>query len=136
MNKIEPKEIKQTTSAKPEIQGEKTSRQLERERDAQPVKGIFKFYEVPGGRLKFIFHQHAGDPIDRIDMVDGQVYTVPLRVARHLNKNGFYPNYIFAPDEHGIGKVKVGSKTHRFGFQSLEFIDDTDLLAAPATYNK
>ncbi len=99
-----------------------------RDRDREIVKGMFKFYEVPGGQLSFVYRAYKEDQTERYDMVDGHVYSIPLGVARHLNKNGWYPVHAYTMDEHGVPKMKVGHKQRRFGFQSLEFVDMDDLV--------
>lgn len=100
----------------------------QRDKDREKVKGIFRFYEVPGGSMSFVFRAYKEDQVERYDMVDGQTYTIPLGVARHLNKNGWYPMHEFAVDERGVPVARVGHKVRRFGFQSLEFIDVDDLM--------
>jgi len=99
----------------------------QRDKDREMVKGIFKFYEVPGGSMSFVFKVYKEDPVERFDFVDGNVYTIPLGVAKHLNKNGWYPVHTHALDENGKPTMRVGQKVRRFGFQSLEFVDIEDL---------
>ena len=70
-----------------------------RDRDREKVKGMFKFYEVPGGTLNFV-----------------------CKKSTHLNKNGWYPVHHYK-DEEGGKKIRIGEKIHRFGFQSLDFTD-------------
>jgi hypothetical protein len=90
--------------------------------------------------MSFVFKAYKQDQVERYDLVDGEVYTLPLGVAKHLNKNGWYPEYSFAIGEKdvqftqapGLGAgptqiMKIGKKVRRFGFQSLEFIDIEDL---------
>jgi hypothetical protein len=96
------------------------------DKDRENVKGIFKFYEVPGGSMSFVFKVYKGDPVARYDLVDGQVYTLPLGVAKHLNKNGWYPVHVHSVDETGKPLARIGQKVRRFGFQSLEFVDIED----------
>jgi len=98
-----------------------------RDKDRELVKGIFKFYEVPGGSMSFNFRAYKEDPVERYDLVDGEIYTLPLGVAKHLNKNGSYPVHSYAQDETGKPVQKIGQKVHRFGFQSLEFVDVEEL---------
>lgn len=98
-----------------------------RDKDREMVKGIFKFYEAPGGTLGFVFRKYKEDPVERFDLTDGQVYSIPLGVAKHLNKNGWYPEYEFFKDENTQNVMRVGKKVRRFGFQSLEFVDIDDL---------
>ena len=94
-----------------------------RDKERELVTGIFKFYEVPGGNLGFSIRLWDGDPVQDFVLQDGETYTIPLGVARHLNNNGWYPFYKHAPDEYGIVRQIMSQKVRRFGFQSLEFID-------------
>lgn len=105
----------------------KSSLKYQADKDREKVKGIFKYYEVPGGGVSFVYKKYKGEPIERYDFVDGQVYTVPLGVAKHLNKNGWYPQHEHAVDKDGKPMVRISKKIRRFGFQSLEFVDDADL---------
>lgn len=95
----------------------------QRDKDREKVKGIFKFYEVPGGELSFCLRLHKGDEVEKYTFNDGKIYTVPLGVAKHLNKSGVYPVHAYAQDEGGQVSMKVGKKVRRYGFQSLEFVD-------------
>lgn len=101
--------------------------EYQRDRDREMVRGIFHFYEVPGGSMSFVFHKYKGDPVERYDLVDGQQYSIPLGVAKHLNGNCHYPIHGHMTDEHGKPSMRVNEKVHRTGFQSLEFIDIVDL---------
>jgi len=105
----------------------KESLKYQRDKDRQMVKGIFRFYEVPGGQMSFNFRKYKEDPVERYDMVDGQIYTIPLGVAKHLTQNGSYPVHKYLKDENGSVSMRVGQKVNRFGFESLEFMDIDDL---------
>lgn len=102
-----------------------------REKDREMVRGVFRFYEVPGGTMSFVYKAYDGEQADRYDMIDGQVYSIPLGVARHLNKNLWYPEYDYIKGESTDGQtkniMKVTKKVRRCGFQSLEFMDIEDL---------
>lgn len=116
--------------ARPKISGKNLGKSLKwrRDRDREIVKGMFKFYEVPGGSMSFVYRAYKEDKTERYDMLDGNVYSIPLGVARHLNKNGWYPVHAHTMDEHGMPQMKIGHKKRRFGFQSLEFVDMDDLV--------
>jgi len=101
--------------------------EYQRAKDREPVRGIFKFYEVPGGSVSFTFHKYKGDPYERFDLVDGQQYTIPLGVAKHLNSNCAYPIHGHMLDDNGKPSMNIKERVHRMGFQSLEFIDIEDL---------
>lgn len=105
------------------------------DKDREPVKGIFKYYEVPNGCLEFNYRAYKEDPIEFFSLKDGEVYTIPLGIAKHLNKSGWYPEYeyyksddttarAFSPEGH---VMRVAKKVRRYGFQSLEFVDIDDL---------
>jgi len=98
-----------------------------RDKDREIVKGIFRFYEVPGGTMAFTFKKYKEDPTENYTMVDGQVYSVPLGVAKHLNQNGWYPRHAYHMDEGNKAVQRVTEKIRRFSFQSLEFVDIEDL---------
>jgi hypothetical protein len=101
----------------------KTSIKTLRDKDRENVRGIFRFHEVPGGRMDFVFKKYKEDPIETFSLIDGDVYTLPLGVARHLNTNCWYPTYTYKSDEAGRPVMGVGEKVRRCSFQSLEFID-------------
>lgn len=120
-----------------------------RDKDREKVKGIFRFYEVPGGSMSFVYKEYKEDDVERYDLVDGQVYTLPLGVAKHLNKRGNYPVYEHVPGEANVktggynhsmtgggalSGMKVGRKVQRCGFQSLEFVDIEGLEEEPTVY--
>jgi len=110
----------------------KPSLRYQRDKDREKVKGIFRFYEVPGGSMSFVFKQYKEDPVERYDLVDGKIYTLPLGVAKHLNKNGSYPVHAYTVKEDGKPSQHIGKKVRRFGFQSLEFMDVEDLSTVDA----
>jgi len=103
------------------------SLKYQRDKDREMVKGIFRFYEVPGGSVSFNFRKYKEDPIERYDFVDGEVYTIPLGVAKHLTNNCNYPVHQYMKDESGNVNARVGQKVNRIGFESLEFMDIDDL---------
>lgn len=98
-----------------------------RDKDREMVKGIFRFHEVPGGVMEFIYKAYKEDPLEKFSLVDGLVYTIPLGVAKHLNKNCWYPVHSYMKDESGNPSMKIGQKVRRCSFQSLEFVDIDDL---------
>jgi hypothetical protein len=99
------------------------------DKDMQIVKGIFRFYECPGATLSFVYKAYKGDEVERYDLTDGQVCSIPLGVARHLNKSGRYPIHAYKQNENGTASQYIGKKVARYGFQSLEFVDIADTEA-------
>jgi len=94
-----------------------------RDRDAELVKGIFINHETPNGMLEFTLRLYPGDPIVKYTLFDGQMYELPLGVAKHLNQNCSYKvhKYQLGPDGHY--SQKVGKRVRRFSFQSLDYTD-------------
>ena len=107
----------------------KQSLKFQRDKDREMVKGIFNFYEVPGGTMSFRIKLYKWDDVEKFELHDGETYTLPLGVAKHLNKNGSYPVHAHAVDAAGKPTYKIGQKKRRFGFQSLEFIDPDDFAS-------
>lgn len=99
----------------------------QRDQDRKLVRGKFIFHEVPGGMLSFSFRKWKEDPVERFDLVDGQIYTLPLGVAKHLNKECKYPIHSYQMDENNKPQMKIGQWVRRCSFQSLEFIDIEDM---------
>ena len=110
------------------IAGKKTKQSLkfQRDKDKETVKGIFHYHEVPGGTLSFFYKKYKGDQPERYKLKDQEVVTLPLGVAKHLNKNGWYPIHAYSQNAEGKSIYKIGEKKRRFGFQSLEFVDPED----------
>ena len=52
--------------------------------ESKIVKGIFQCFETPGATVKIVVRKYAGPPFEKT-MTDGEMYDVPLYVARHLN---------------------------------------------------
>lgn len=98
-----------------------------REKDKEPVRGIFRFHECPGGVMEFVFKAYKGDEVEKYKLQDGQIYTLPLGVAKHLNKNCWYGVHDYLMDDKGNKVAGVKEKVRRVSFQSLEFVDIDDL---------
>lgn len=114
-----------------------------RDKHAEMVRGIFRFHEVPGGEMSMIFREFKEDKVARYQFYDGEVYTIPLGVAKHLNTNCWYPEYDYlrgdgttaaAVPAGGVRSAtpvsqgyKVTRKVRRCSFQSLEFLDIDEL---------
>jgi hypothetical protein len=107
--------------------------EFQRKKDREMVRGIFRFHEVPAGRMEFVFKKYKGDPLETFKFNDGEVYTIPLGVAKHLNANCWYPSYNYRNDEAGRPVVNVSEKIRRCSFQSLEFIDIEGLENNPGS---
>lgn len=92
--------------------------------ESKMVSGIFRYYEIRGGLLKFTYRKYKKDgPIQSYEFKDGEEYTIPLHLALHLNSSGWYAVHVESIDANGMPTERVGSKIHRYGFQSKEFIE-------------
>ena len=98
---------------------------VQREKDRVMVRGKFIFHEVPGGNMGFIFRKYKGDALEKYNMNDGEIYTIPLGVAKHLNSNCSYPSYSYKTNELGQPVLSMAERIRRCSFQSLEFFDMT-----------
>ncbi len=94
-----------------------------RDKHRKMVRGKFIYHEVPNGHMAFPFREFPGDLIETYRMDDGEIYTVPLGVAKHLNTNCWYPSYDFKDDGKGSKSVRISQKIRRCSFQSLEFLE-------------
>lgn len=101
--------------------------QYMRDKDRETVKGRFKYYDCPGGEMKFSFRKYKGDPIEKYALIDGQIYTLPLGVIKHLNKDCFYTIHQYAMDSNGHATQVIGKKVQRCEFVPMEFVDIEDL---------
>lgn len=53
--------------------------------ESRTVKGRFRFHECPGGSTKIQCSKYPGVPMFSQVMVDGEIYSIPLWVARWMN---------------------------------------------------
>ena len=91
-----------------------------KQRDSQMVEGIFRFHEIPGGEMKFNYRSISG-PIMEYALTDGQTYTLPFGLARHLRENCCYPVHKHSINKDGSPAVTIGRKVHRCTFEPTEF---------------
>lgn len=114
-----------------------------RDEDRELVRGVFHYYEVPDGVLEFSYKQYAGDAVETYQLFDKKIYTLPLGVAKHLNKNIAYPQYEYIAGEDLIGGynpgyvktapqgMRISKKVRRCSFQSLEYLDISEFENNP-----
>jgi len=143
--------IQQDSSVK-KISREDLKKQIAnmRDRDSELVTGIFKNLENPGsggskGSVVFNYKAYPGEENVVYELLDGERYTLPRGVARHLNCNCFYREYQHLSGEYGQAGVRCAApdgrlktrdmqasrKVHRYAFHSLDYMDD-DLDMNPA----
>ncbi len=98
-----------------------------RDKDREPVRGIFRFFEVPGGNMSFSFRKYREDEIETFSLNDGEIYTIPRGVAHHLSNNCWYPEHAYKMNENGQHAAMITKKKRRCSFEPLEFMDSDDL---------
>lgn len=111
------------------------TRRTELEKDNETVRGVFRYYEVPGASFKFLFKKHAGQ-VEKYEFQDGEVYDIPRAVAEHLNNECWYPVHEYMHDENGKPSMRVGKRVNRVGFHSLDFMGEggQDSHESPLVY--
>jgi len=107
----------------------KTAKELQymRDRDREMVRGIFRFFEVPGGTMAFSFRKYKQDEVETYSFTDGEIYTIPRGVAHHLSNNCWYPEHKYKMDEGGKSTVMISKKVRRCTFEPLDFMDVSEL---------
>ncbi len=98
-----------------------------RQKDRELVRGIFRFFEVPGGNMSFSFKKYKGDEVESYSMNDGEIYTIPRGVAMHISNDCWYPESNHRMDEHGRIIAQVNKKKRRCSFEPLDFMDESSL---------
>jgi len=91
------------------------------EEDAKLVKGKFTCHDPKGGSVTFPYRKYRDEVTKKYTLEDGNVYTIPLGVARHLNNCGREISAHLL-DAEGKPMIGVGKKEYRFSFQSLDYI--------------
>lgn len=79
---VTPIDAPHITKEDKELTKEKLKRLIEEE--TKIVKGRFRNHETPGGSTTIIVRKYPGIPAFEKNMRDGEVYEIPLYVARHL----------------------------------------------------
>lgn len=134
-----------SSELKPKMSREELARKIEnmRARDEEMVTGVFKNLENPAsagsrGMLQFTYMAYPGQEYQDYELYDGERYTLPRGVARHLNNNCYYREYQHIKGEFGDSGMRQGApdgklstkemqasrKVHRYAFHSMDFMDD------------
>ncbi len=112
-------ESKLTTEEK-----KKTSEKIEKDKieNSKLVKGVFKNSECPGGDVTFAYRMYKGDPVRTYHFVDGQEYTIPLGVARHINRQCKYKKSKYLIDKDGNKIIGRDTPIERYQFISQDYM--------------
>jgi hypothetical protein len=107
-------------------------------RDSELVTGIFKNHEAPGQSVTFNYKAYPGEDYREWHFQDGEKYTIPRGVARHLNTSCYYLEHKHLPDQTGQYGIRqaldgrapanatmtISTKKYRYAFNSIDFGDD------------
>jgi len=115
---------------------QKEARKKQFEKDHTMVKGRFTFKEVPGATLVFSFFKYKEDKPKRYELKDGEIYTLPYMVAKHLATNVYEEIYQNQVDKDGRPIQVATSKRHRTGFERIDFDDDNFIPSNIITVEK
>ncbi len=91
-----------------------------READAQMVTGIFHNYETPGSGATVCYKKYPGEAVFKQAFQDGEKYTIPMGVAKHIN-SCHYPVHKYITDDAGRTLPIIGQKIKRYAFTPTEF---------------
>lgn len=105
-------------------QKRKASEEIEKchKEDSRAVKGVFKNIECPGGDLEFAIRLYRGDPIRKYHLIDGESYTIPFGVAKHINRQCKYKKSTHLIDTNGRPIVGAGNPIDRYQFVSQDYM--------------
>lgn len=96
--------------------------------ESRIVKGRFQCFQPVGGSVSFSFKKYKDDPVTTYNMKDGEIYEIPLSVARHLNQNCKYPINTLAMNDNGTQRVDAGRWVSRVSFTPLEFDAQSEII--------
>jgi hypothetical protein len=57
----------------------------QRKEDDKLVNGMFEFLDAQGGWLEFTYRKYAGEPIQIIKLIHGEICDLPMGIVKHLN---------------------------------------------------
>ena len=119
-----------------------------READNELVRGRFRNLEQRGMTQKFSIKFYPGEPVEKYELEDGEMYEIPKKLVKHLNKGCYFIKYkennMQVPGLEDVritgamhdGRIKaeqmwIKEKIHRFAFVPLSFMADDDADYGP-----
>jgi hypothetical protein len=116
-------EVKQTKIVKP------TERDLKWESDrlTEKVTGVIRNNENPGNPIEFWFRGPGCPDTTKFSYKDNETITIPMGVAKHVNKSCFVEVDQYKLDAKGTPTLEAGKKMRRFSFFPFGYVDTEDL---------
>ena len=97
--------------------------------DQRLVKGTFRCFDPMGGGARVPYRRYKGEQIENYDLIDGQIYEIPLGLARHLRDNCYEVEHGYVLNNKGeVVPDKNFKKTKRMTFEPLVFDLDGHFL--------
>lgn len=90
--------------------------------DSKLVKGTFKNIECPGASLEFSLRLYKQDPIRVYNFEDGESYTIPMGVAKHINRQCQYKRSKHLVDKEGNPIIGYNNPISRYQFVSEDYM--------------
>lgn len=88
--------------------------------DSKMVRGRFTYHECPRGLLEFVYGKYESKA-KKYELKDGEMYTIPLMVANHINDNIGYKVMAYKKNEEGDTVAAVGETVRRASFARTDF---------------
>lgn len=75
---------KKTKNTKSKHEVEEMIKKMRKE-DEKMVKGQFEFVDAEGGFFEFCYRIYPGDPIQKFQLIHGEICEIPMGLVKHLN---------------------------------------------------
>lgn len=92
------------------------------DKDDRMVTGMFKNLENRGDVGFIACRYRKGQPIFVKKFFDGEIATIPLSVARHINQRCKYEKHGYELDDKGNHKKVVSNLVQRYEFVSTDYM--------------
>lgn len=106
-----------------------TERDLKWENDrlAEKVSGVIRNNENPGNPIEFWFKGPGCPDMTKFSYKHNEQISIPLGVAKHINKSCFVVVDAYKLDKDGRPSVEAGKKMRRLSFFPFGYVDTEDL---------
>jgi len=102
--------------------GIKSSLSPEAKKKASEAVETARKIDSTGGDLQFAYHKYKGEPTRVYNFIDGESYTIPLGVAKHINNQCKYKKCKHLVDQNGKPVIAADKPIERYQFVSTDFM--------------